>query len=180
MVLDHTSRPKCHKSYRLRPMRSFTSTSAKSSVGKTSDLPSLVVMQLDIESWRVNTCIIEHSTVSHRTRTAAFTQNIPPQLLGDRTMENTILPPLRLIGLGTGAKFGRSFGLTTCGRPQLKLYYYYYYCHYYHCCFCFCFCCCCCCFYDPGLRPICWAGRRMLRPNLAPCLTFWPVVNNFR
>ena len=49
----------------------FRMTSVKGSGGKTSELPPLVAMQLGIESWRVNTCITEHS---HRTRTAAFTQ----------------------------------------------------------------------------------------------------------
>ena len=51
--------------------------------------------------------------------------------------------------LGTRAKIGHSFGLTTCDRPQLKLYYY-------------------CCFYGLGLRPISGADRRKLQPHLAP------------
>ena len=51
--------------------------------------------------------------------------------------------------LGTGAKFGRSFGLTTCGRPQLKLLLLLL-------------------FYDLGLRPVSGAGCRKLQPNLAP------------
>ena len=42
-----------------------------------------------------------------------------------------------------------NFGLTTCGRPQLKLYCYY-------------------CYHGIVLRPVCGAGRRKLRPNLAP------------
>ena len=48
-----------------------------------------------------------------------------------------------------GAKFGHSFGLTTCGRPQLKLLLLLL-------------------FYDLGLRPISGAGHRKLQPNLAP------------
>ena len=48
-----------------------------------------------------------------------------------------------------GAKFGPSFGLTTCGRPWLKLLSILM-------------------FYDVGLRPISGAGRRKLQPNLAP------------
>ena len=51
--------------------------------------------------------------------------------------------------LGTGAKYGRSFGLTTCGWPQLKLILLLL-------------------FYDLELRPISGAGRRKLQPNLAP------------
>ena len=42
-----------------------------------------------------------------------------------------------------------TFGLTTCSRPQLKLYYYY-------------------CYYGLGLKPVCGAGRRKLWLNLAP------------
>ena len=52
--------------------------------------------------------------------------------------------------LGTGAKFGLSFGLTTCGRPQLKLLLLLLL------------------FYDLGLRPISGASRRKLQPDLAP------------
>ena len=55
--------------------------------------------------------------------------------------------------LGTRAKFGRSFGLATCGRPQLKLLLLLS-------------------FYDLGLRPIIAAGHRKLRPNLAP-MPYW-------
>ena len=51
--------------------------------------------------------------------------------------------------LGTGAKFGHSFGLTTCGRPQLKLLLLLL-------------------FHDLGLRPISATGLRKLQPNLAP------------
>ena len=51
--------------------------------------------------------------------------------------------------LGMGAKFGHSFGLTTCGRPQLKLLLLLL-------------------FNDLGLRPISGAGHRKLQPNLAP------------
>ena len=61
---------------------------------------------------------------------------------------STILQ-LNVKGLRDWSLIGRNFGLTTCGRPQLKLYYYY-------------------CYYDLGLRPVCGAGRRKLRPNLAP------------
>ena len=51
--------------------------------------------------------------------------------------------------LGTGDKFGRSFGLTTCGWPQLKLLLLLL-------------------FYDLGLSPISGADRRKLHPNLVP------------
>ena len=64
--------------------------------------------------------------------------------------------PLGMRLLGTGAKFGRSFGLTTCGRPQLKLLLLLL-------------------FYVLGLRPISGAGRRKLQPNLAPA----PYENTF-
>ena len=63
---------------------------------------------------------------------------------------NTTLPNYRMFHLGTGVKFGRSFGLTTCGRPQLKLLLLLLS------------------FYGLGLRPISGAGRRKLQPNLAP------------
>ena len=49
---------------------------------------------------------------------------------------------------GTGALFGPNFGLTTCGRPQLKLYYYYCHC-------------------GLGLKSVGRAGLRKLRLNLA-------------
>ena len=62
-----------------------------------------------------------------------------------------------LCTLGMGAKFGHSFGLTTCGRPQLKLLLLLLL------------------FYDLGLRPISGAGRRKLQPNLAPT----PYLNMF-
>ena len=62
--------------------------------------------------------------------------------------------------LGTGAKFGHTFGLTTCGRPQLKLYLLLL-------------------FYDLGLRPFSGAGRRKLQPNLAPTPYFSSNFTHF-
>ena len=52
---------------------------------------------------------------------------------------------------GTGAKFGCSFGLTTCSRSQLKLLLLLLLL-----------------FNDLGPRPISGAGHRKLQPNLAP------------
>ena len=53
-----------------------------------------------------------------------------------------------------GSLIRPNFGLTTCGRPQLKLYYYYWY-------------------YDLGLKSVCGAGSRILQPNL----TLMPNTN---
>ena len=67
-------------------------------------------------------------------------------------LQGHVLAPFLLVVLvdylGTGAEFGRSFGLTTWGRPQLKLLLLLL-------------------FYDLGLRPISGAGHRKVQPNLA-------------
>ena len=57
---------------------------------------------------------------------------------------------------GQGLNFGHNFGLTTCSRPQLKLYYFY-------------------CYYDLGLMPVCGARCRKLQPNLAPMPKQFPI-----
>ena len=49
----------------------------------------------------------------------------------------------------TGALFGHKFGLTTFGRPQLKLHYYY-------------------CYYDRGLMPVCGARCSKFQPIRLP------------
>ena len=56
---------------------------------------------------------------------------------------------------GTEAWFSCNFGLTTCGQPQLKLYYYYCYC---------------------GVRPVCGVGRRKLLLNLAS-VPYWVLLD---
>ena len=67
----------------------------------------------------------------------------------DGKCEAFLYPYVKVVPLGTGAKFGRIFGLITCGQPQLKLLLLSLFC-------------------DLRLRPISTAGRRKLQPNLAP------------